>query len=312
MTRAFFLGIDVRKMVFPNLKGARKEKVIKSLEKLKEHFDKRFNGQYKVVTNEIRYVVNLTDNTDGDVVSVAGTMDMLIIDKNGNKYIYDMKTKNYNPLTNKVKFEHHDKLAYGEQTNIYRLMQQALFPNTSGQINEHRLIWFEHTYPPYADHWSYSTDDSTKIITVTKPDGSKVQMSELSDNEWNSPKLNNDDIEKSLIELDKDDKNLKASKYTEDVFEEQAEQEVVVVDSEEQTDNTDDIDDMLDESLYDDDSSNYDFMDDDDMLNSKTEDTGEEYYTYVRSLDDIVNSLPLEVRNNFIDLANNGEMNFKC
>lgn len=311
LTRAFFLGIDVRKMVFPNLKGSRKEKVIQSLEKLKKHFDEKFNGVYKVVTNEIRYVVNLTDTTDGDVTSVAGTMDMLIIDKDGNKYIYDMKTKNYHPANNKTKFEKHDKPKYGEQTNIYRLMHEAIFPNTSGEINEHKLIWFDQTYPPYADRWSYTTDGETNIITVTKPDGTQVLMSDLSDNEWKSPKLN-DDIDSSLISLDKDDKNLTASRYSDDTFETGYEDNQTNV---EET-NDENVDEMADTSMWGlDDSSNI-FDDDtmdpfDDTYGSRMEESGE-YYTNIGSIEEAKEGVPLEARNDFIDLVDNGEMNFKC
>ena len=94
LTRDFFLmDEDPTQKDYPNLSEHRKKVILADLERLKAHLDKEFNGNYQVITTEFPIAARIATK-DGDK-TIAGTMDMLILDGDGNLHIFDMKTKNH-------------------------------------------------------------------------------------------------------------------------------------------------------------------------------------------------------------------------
>lgn len=88
----------------------------KQLELLKAELDKQFPKGYKVYTNEDYLRVAGVIQTKEGPKTIAGTMDMLIVDNEGNLHIYDFKTHRAN---NGAQF-HKDTLdGYYSQIALY-------------------------------------------------------------------------------------------------------------------------------------------------------------------------------------------------
>jgi hypothetical protein len=90
--RDFFNKKDVYSISYSNLDDSRKELVINDLKRFKLYLDKEHGeGLYKVYADEkLRMVVKLDNG-----VTIAGTPDLLVIDKDGNRFFYDMKAKSH-------------------------------------------------------------------------------------------------------------------------------------------------------------------------------------------------------------------------
>lgn len=310
MTRDYFLGLDVRKIHYPNFTGEEKEKVIKSLDRLKKYLDKEFDGCYKVITNEIRLVGKL--KKFGQFTTVAGTMDMLIIDKHGVPHVFDMKTKRYG-ASSVDELNEHDRAKYTEQLNLYRQLLEMLFSSAKGKINDLRLIWFDQTYPsPSKGVLEYKVDETTKEITVSRRNKEDVSLSEYKDGDtkmWNSPKLNKD-VETSLIKLKTDNVDIDS---------------VTAYDSKEQTQSSQErkpsrgsvpprgvrgstVRGEINRGVTDKSISEEDMFFDGNMSVDS-----EGYAEFnVMSLESVEAGIPFEFRNAFINLVNNGELNYKC
>jgi hypothetical protein len=79
---------------YPNINASRKNQILRDLDRFKSYLDARFGvGLYKVITNPNFHLVARM----GDKV-IAGTPDMVIIDKDGNPHLFDMKAKSH-PIT---------------------------------------------------------------------------------------------------------------------------------------------------------------------------------------------------------------------
>jgi len=76
---------------YPNMNSSRKEQVLRDLDRFKAYLDSRFGkGLYKVITNpKFHLVARFGDKT------IAGTPDMVVIDKDGNPNLFDMKAKSH-------------------------------------------------------------------------------------------------------------------------------------------------------------------------------------------------------------------------
>lgn len=94
---------------------------------------------YRIFTKEIPIAAKWTHKTTGETKLVAGTMDMLVIDANGNYYILDFKTNHYFDLEEKPldasSFE-----KYKDQVNHYRMIIETNMPHLKGKFKGQALI----------------------------------------------------------------------------------------------------------------------------------------------------------------------------
>lgn len=143
-TREYFEGKDVLKSNIPNLSKKDKRSLKSDLDKLSQYFDEKFGkGNYKVVTKEFpiagKYTV-INKNGEAEVKTIAGTMDMIIYDNEGNFYILDMKTSRSSFDDNKIN-------NYSKQLEIYKAILEANYPELKGKIKDLMLIRFDVGYP---------------------------------------------------------------------------------------------------------------------------------------------------------------------
>lgn len=143
-TREYFEGKDVLKSDIPNLSKKDKRSLKSDLDKLSQYFDEKFGkGNYKVVTKEFPIVGKYTvinKNGEAEVKTIAGTMDMIIYDNEGNFYILDMKTSRSSFNDNKIN-------NYSKQLEIYKAILEANYPELKGKIKDLMLIRFDVGYP---------------------------------------------------------------------------------------------------------------------------------------------------------------------
>lgn len=176
VTRDFFKG--ELKDSYPNLSKEDLAFLKNDLRKLKAYFDERFGeGNYRVVTTEfpIAAKYTYTDNDGNTKVGImAGTMDMLIYDNEGNFYIYDMKTSRSGLNENKV-------AGYAQQLTFYKAILEAKYPELKGKIKELKLIQFRVGYPAPGENFVYSSDSNNQLYL----NGTPIQETE----EYSAPYL---------------------------------------------------------------------------------------------------------------------------
>lgn len=176
VTRDFFKG--ELKDSYPNLSKEDLAFLKNDLRKLKAYFDERFReGNYRVVTTEfpIAAKYTYTDNDGNTKVGImAGTMDMLIYDNEGNFYIYDMKTSRSGLNENKV-------AGYAQQLTFYKAILEAKYPELKGKIKELKLIQFRVGYPAPGENFVYSSDSNNQLYL----NGTPIQEAE----EYSAPYL---------------------------------------------------------------------------------------------------------------------------
>ncbi len=196
LTRDFFLvDEDPTQKDYPNLSEHRKKAILADLERLKAHLDKEFNGNYQVITAEFPIAARIATK-DGDK-TIAGTMDMLILDGDGNLHIFDMKAENH-PIDQKYNgVEVNDRRNYTFQLNSYRQILETIFPEFKGRIQDLRLIWFDQSYPRQGKEATFVTGEGG-VVTVSD---SEVQNQPLQDYyKWLTPALKSN-VQESLIPL---------------------------------------------------------------------------------------------------------------
>lgn len=203
LVRDFFMWVSDRSMPspinksYPNLTEQAKTKLIGDCMRLHQQFQKPikdggFGKNYIPIAKEIRLVSKFTEN--GEEVTIGGTMDMLIIDEEGNLHILDMKAKKDQTIN-----DHSNREDYTSQLNGYKQMLEAIFPEFIGKIKDLHLIWFDQSYPQQdRDGIHYSIDPTTRVISMTD-NGTTKNMKDS--NKWITPHLNKDDVTKSLIPL---------------------------------------------------------------------------------------------------------------
>lgn len=176
VTRDFFKG--ELKDSYPNLSKEDLAFLKNDLRKLKAYFDERFEeGNYRVVTTEfpIAAKYTYTDNDGNTKVGImAGTMDMLIYDNEGNFYIYDMKTSRSGLNEDKV-------AGYAQQLTFYKAILEAKYPELKGKIKELKLIQFRVGYPAPGENFVYSSDSNNQLYL----NGTPIQEAE----EYSAPYL---------------------------------------------------------------------------------------------------------------------------
>lgn len=154
VTRDFFKG--ELKDEYPNLSDKDLSFLKHDLKSLRNFFDKKFGkDKYTVVTEEFPIASKYTyTDQDGKLKEgvMAGTMDMLIYDNEGNFYIYDMKTSRSGLNENKV-------AGYAKQLTLYKAILEANYPELRGKIKELKLIQFRVGYPQPSTDFIYSATD---------------------------------------------------------------------------------------------------------------------------------------------------------
>lgn len=145
--RLYFQGKDITAENIPNMSDKDLINLKEDLDRLKGYLDKVFEGkQYKVVTDEfpITGVYNYIENGKSKSMTVAGTMDMLIYDSDGNFYIYDIKTKRINTS---VSWYQSTETGYFKQLSMYKAILEASYPELKGKIKNMKLLRFDTIYP---------------------------------------------------------------------------------------------------------------------------------------------------------------------
>ena len=171
MYRDFFIyGDDVINRNYPNLNEARKKQILQDLHRLRTYLDNRFGikdgkRQYTVITDEFPLAVN-AKTEDGNKV-IAGTMDMLIMDAEGNFHIFDFKAKNH-PIDRKFNGkEGDDRRNYTAQQNMYRAMLETINPDFKGKVKSVQLIWMDTFYPGIREVNYFTGEDGQVLVDGT-------------------------------------------------------------------------------------------------------------------------------------------------
>lgn len=176
---------------FPLTSGRRKRVVSMGMD-IETYLKDRFEGEYKVITKEF-YLTGRIKDKQGNDKTIAGTMDMLVIDKYGNLHIFDFKTK-----SRAAKFfdNFNDKRDYTYQLNAYKQLIEATMPEFKGKVKSLQLIWMAQSYDT---NTQYKVDKDTKEITM-----SDNRPMYKSDN-WKGPHLGNaefNDTKSAIINIE--------------------------------------------------------------------------------------------------------------
>lgn len=173
-----FFSNDLKES-YPNMDAARLESIRKGLERVRNFLDSKFPEGYRVMATPFPIAAQLTDYK-GEQFSVAGEMDLLVIDSRGNLYIYDMKTTSKGPHgTASVSdiIESNNQLGgqYSNQLSLYARILETAFPER--QVRGKGLIVADTVYPSgrIGDVYSIEENDQLSI------DGVPVQNLPISD-----------------------------------------------------------------------------------------------------------------------------------
>ena len=176
---------------FPLTSGRRKRVVSMGMD-IETYLKDRFEGEYKVITKEF-YLTGRIKDKQGNDKTIAGTMDMLVIDKYGNLHIFDFKTK-----SRAAEFfnNYNDKRDYTYQLNAYKQLIEATMPEFKGKVKSLQLIWMAQSYDTNTE---YKVNKDTKEITMS--DGKPMSSSM----KWEGPHLGNakfNDTKSAIISIE--------------------------------------------------------------------------------------------------------------
>ena len=131
----------------------------RNLVSLHTHILNQYGENCRIITDEFPLVANYTLNNKSGVV--VGTMDMLVIDEEGNLHILDMKTTRSSQSFSK------NTTKYQNQLTNYGLMLEASHPQLKGKVKSKHLIRFDVNYPNPKET-SIELVDGKLIDTTTK------------------------------------------------------------------------------------------------------------------------------------------------
>jgi len=187
LTRDFYdKGEDyVRKTTYPNISEEHKEALMSDFKALKGYMDGRFPNGYKVITKEFPLAARVTDSNG--TKTMAGTMDMLVIESDGTAHIFDMKAKN------RKGFAFNDGGKYTYQLNTYKQILEDVL-GFKGKVGSLQLIWFAQNYPS-PEKIKYKIDDKktiyvTEDVNLSEDKQKWIPMSEYTG--WTKPSLTAD------------------------------------------------------------------------------------------------------------------------
>lgn len=199
--RDYYNGVKVMEKEYPNFNNKRKEILINSAKKAREFLDSKLGkGKYTIITTEFPLLGKIGTKADAEAgvegfdKTIAGTMDMLIVDSDGNIYIWDFKAKN-KALTEK--YSKDDVERYSIAMRAYKSMLENVVGKK--KVKKLRLMWLTQSYPKQGeDGIEYTVDANTKKVTVRNNNTNKeIALEDFE--EWKTPKLNTKDIENTAL-----------------------------------------------------------------------------------------------------------------
>lgn len=155
-------GVVTDDMKIPNVSETQREDLIADMSKIEAHLDNKFGkGKYRVITQE--FPIGGTITVNGEVKTIAGTMDMIVYTDTGDIYIYDFKTKRIGNSDGNISAE--TLHGYKQQVNIYRQLIEENYPELKGKVHTGSLIKFNVDYPEPNDTIKYRTNpnDSSQL-----------------------------------------------------------------------------------------------------------------------------------------------------
>lgn len=164
-------GVVTDDMHIPNVSESQREDLIADMSKIEAHLDEKFGkGRYRVVTQEFPIGGIITVN--GEVKTIAGTMDMTVYTDTGDIYIYDFKTKRIGTGDGNISA---DTLhGYKQQVNIYRQILEENYPELKGRVHTGSLIKFNVDYPEPNDIIKYRANPNNNSQLQISRDGGKT------------------------------------------------------------------------------------------------------------------------------------------
>lgn len=125
----------------PNMDESDKETLLKGLNNLRKYFDNKFGkGKYGIITKE--FPIGGTVEVNGEMKTIAGTMDLIVYTDSGEIYIFDFKTKRSSKNNPDAMIDDITKQKYSKQVNIYRQLIEENFPEFKGKVHAGGLIRF--------------------------------------------------------------------------------------------------------------------------------------------------------------------------
>ena len=158
-------------MEIPNVSKNQREELIADMSKIEAHLDAKFGkNKYKVITQE--FPIGGTIIVNGEVKTIAGTMDMIVYTDTGDIYIYDFKTKRIGNSDGNISPE--TLHGYKQQVNIYRQIIEENYPELKGKVHTGSLIKFNVDYPEPNDTIKYRISSNNKSQLQISKDGGKT------------------------------------------------------------------------------------------------------------------------------------------
>lgn len=302
------------------------------LKRLREYLDNRFGkGKYGVITQE--FPIGAIINVNGEDKTIAGTMDMIVYTDAGEIYIFDFKTKHVKNDSGNI--DEKALIGYSQQVNIYRQILENNYPELKGKVKIGGLIKFNVEYPRPSNNIKYRENpDVSGQLQVDEGYGfNDIQNSGV---DYYSPYFwNREDMNGNIIEVEIKD-------YTDEI---KALPKIEI--KEDKETNTKDLkgseliqDNIELENLNFDDigTDEYGIDEDEDVFFAKTDlieeenkniinKTSAEIYapaiangsnlnTYgvkvVNTIDDFVNTFPMQYRDNIKQILADSELNYTC
>ena len=164
-------GVVTDDMKIPNVGESQREELIADMSKIEAHLDEKFGkGRYRVITQE--FPIGGTITVNGEVKTIAGTMDMMVYTDTGDIYIYDFKTKRIGTGDGNISAE--TLHGYKQQVNIYRQILEENYPELKGRVHTGSLIKFNVDYPEPNDTIKYRTNPNDSSQLQISRDGGKT------------------------------------------------------------------------------------------------------------------------------------------
>ena len=173
VARGYFYnnGVVTDDMRIPNVSESQREDLIADMSKIEAYLDEKFGkGRYRVITQE--FPIGGTITVNGEVKTIAGTMDMMVYSDTGDIYIYDFKTKRIGTSDGNISVE--TLHGYKQQVNIYRQILEENYPELKGRVHTGSLIKFNVDYPEPNDTIKYRTNPNDSSQLQISRDGGKT------------------------------------------------------------------------------------------------------------------------------------------
>lgn len=274
---------------------------------IKSYLDERFGaGKYRVVTEEFP-IGGVIDSKDGTKKTIAGTMDMLVYTDKNEFYVFDFKTKRFNPnnINSTGKLTDENLRDYEQQVNMYVQILRANYP--SMKVYPGGLIKFNTSYPKNENgiYDNNKKNDNQLYVTIN----GKTEKIQDSTVEYTAPMLVVDETKKmrenkdTFITFEKD--NYKLGKI------------YSMPKVEDKTDVAENNSDEINDEDYDsyDDGSGDEFSAVTELLTDENIDyatSGESTSVHVQNMEDFVKSFPVQFRPNIEQLMADDLLEYYC